>query len=127
MEKKKKKKLKKKKKNEGKKTAPKVEKQYSYKISDEDFDKLLRLSERYRCCKNYIFSRFSGVNSIPKLNTYRKDIRPVLKQIESQFHLPTHYWNCALDETIANIKAEWSNTKNRIKHLTAFNQNLSDE
>lgn len=109
------------------KTVEKTVKQHSFKI--ENFEELKIIAERYTTVKNYVTSRYSGINSIHLLKNHRKDIRD--KWLETnfaeQFKLPARYWKLALDEAISNIKSNWSNTKNRIKEALNKNENLTDD
>ena len=109
------------------KTVEKTVKQHSFKI--ENFEEFKIISERYSTVKNYVTSRYSGINSIHLLKNHRKDIRD--KWLETnfaeQFKLPARYWKLALDEAISNVKSNWSNTKNRIKEAINKNENLTDD
>ena len=107
-------------------TIMKTVKQYSKEI---DVSELNYIANQYKNIKNYIYSRYSGINSICILNKYKKEIRDiwVKSKFAEQWKLPARYWKMALDEAISNIKTEWSNIKNRIKICISNNQNLSNE
>ncbi|PAB60543.1 RNA-guided endonuclease TnpB family protein [Anaeromicrobium sediminis] len=107
-------------------TIMKTVKQYSKEI---DLEELQYIANQYKNVKNYVYSRYSGVNSILILPKYRKEIRDVWvkSKFAEQWKLPARYWKQALDEAIANIKTEWSNIKNRIKICVNNNENLSNE
>lgn len=109
------------------KTVEKTVKQYSFKI--EYFEELKTIGERYTTVKNYVTSRYSGINSIHLLKNHRKDIRDkwLEANLAEQFKLPARYWKLALDEAISNIKSNWSNIKNRIKEALNKNENLTDD
>lgn len=108
-------------------TVEKTIKQHSFIV--ENFEELQTISERYTTVKNYVTSRYSGINSIHLLKSYRKDIRDKWMSIDfaEQFKLPARYWKLALDEAISNIKSMWSNTKNRVKEALNKNSNLTDD
>ncbi|MGL5575784.1 MAG: hypothetical protein ACRDCW_09605, partial [Sarcina sp.] len=53
-------------------TVIKTVKQYSEEISQSDLDELLFIGKHYRNAKNYIFSRYSGINSLPLITSERK-------------------------------------------------------
>lgn len=103
-------------------------KQYSYKLDDQTINELLFIGSQYRNVKNYVYSRYSGINSIPLLNKDR-EIRDewVKTKFAEQWKLPARYWKLALSEAMSNIKTEWSNIKRRIKQQVKENENLKDE
>jgi len=105
---------------------PKDVRQHSQSISNLEELRLIAL--RYATVRNYVFSRYSGINSLNIIEKHRKEIRDVWVDtgFADQWHLPARYWKNALDEAIANIKSEWSNTKRRIKESVKNNPNLTD-
>lgn len=109
------------------KTVAKDIKQHSKKI--DNIEELKSIAVKYATVKNYVFSRYSGINSLNILDTYRKNIRDVWVETKfaKQWGLPARYWKNALDEAISNIKSEWSNTKNRVKEVVYKNSNLTED
>src|SRR5699024_2531975 len=103
-------------------------KNYSEMLELIQYNEFIEIAKRYKSAKNYFYSRYSGINSLNKLNSYKKDIRDVLikEDICNMFNLQARQWKLALDEAISNIKSNWSNTKNKIKIAIARNTNLSD-
>ena len=103
-------------------------KNYSEVLELIQYNEFVEIARRYKSAKNYFYSRYSGINSLNKLNSYKKDIRDVLikKGTCNMFGLQARQWKMALDEAISNIKSNWSNTKNKIKIAIARNENLSD-
>ena len=101
-------------------------KQQSY---TRDIEEIREIAKRYQSAKNYFYSRYSGIKSLNKIDSHRKEIRDVLvkEKICDMFGLPARYWKMALDEVISNIKSNWSNTKERIKVAITNNNNLSKE
>ena len=55
------------------KTVEKTVKQYSLEI--ENFEEFKIIAERYTTVKNYVTSRYSGINSIHLLKNYKSEIR----------------------------------------------------
>lgn len=109
-------------------TIIKTVKQYSYELDDNDLNELLFIGEHYRNAKNYIFSRYSGINSLPLIMSARK-IRDewVKSGFYRQWNLPSRYWKLALEECFANIKSQWSNIKRNVKETAFRNPNLSND
>ena len=103
-------------------------KQYSYELDKSILKELLDIGSKYSRVKNYVYSRFSGINSILLLDKHRK-IRDewVKTKFYEQWSLPARYWKLALTEAISNIKSKWSNIKLRIKEQVKVNENLSDD
>jgi len=97
-------------------------------VDKETLKELLFIGEQYKRVKNYVYSRFSGINSILLIGTDRK-IRDewTHNKFYEQWKLPARYWKLALSEAISNIKSEWSMVKNRIKTIINNNTNLSND
>ncbi|AVQ39845.1 hypothetical protein C7M56_14600 [Clostridium botulinum] len=103
-------------------------KQYSYKLDTEMLDELKFIANQYKNVKNYVYSRYSGINSIPLLNKERQIRNEWVKsEFAKQWKLPARYWKLALTESIGNINSQWSNIKNKIKKQVKVNENLSYE
>lgn len=102
-------------------------KQHSKIVSD--FEEIKLIAKRYKNVKNYVFSRYSGIQSFLLLNDYKKEIRDkwVESKFAEQFKLPARYWKLALDEAISNIKSLWSNAKNAIKKAIHHNRHLTED
>lgn len=109
------------------KTVIKTVKQHSLEV--KNIDELKAIAEKYTTVKNYTYSRYSGINSILILNSYRKEIRDIWVKagFASQWNIPARYWKMALDEAVSNIKAEWTNTKNRVKKAIYHNSNITED
>lgn len=109
-------------------TLVKTVKQHSYKLEKDILKELKFIGNQYKNLKNYVYSRFSGIKSIALLRTHRK-IRDewVKTKFYEQWKLPARYWKLALAESISNIKANWTNTKKRIRTTARMNENLNDE
>lgn len=103
--------------------------QHSFEIPQ--FEEFQLIAERYTAVKNYVYSRFSGIQSLTKLKTYKKEIRDLWTAkaggFADQWKLPARYWKLALDEAISGIKSEWSNTKNRVREAIRKNENLTED
>jgi IS605 OrfB family transposase len=109
-------------------TIIKTVKQYSYQLDDNTLNELKFIANQYKNVKNYVYSRYSGINSISLLGKDRK-IRDewTKSKFYEQWKLPARYWKLALFEAMSNIKTEWSNIKLRIKLHMKENDNLSNK
>ena len=109
-------------------TIIKTVKQYSYELDEEMLKELLFIANQYKNVKNYVYSRYSGINSILLLSKDRKIRDEWIKtKLYEQWKLPARYWKLALSEAFSNIKTNWSNTKNKVKDQVNRNSNLSNE
>ena len=109
-------------------TIIKTVKQYSYELDEEMLKELLFIANQYKNVKNYVYSRYSGINSILLLSKDRKIRDEWIKtKLYEQWKLPARYWKLALSEAFSNIKTNWSNTKKKVKDQVNRNSNLSNE
>jgi len=109
------------------KTVVKCIKQHSFEM--DNMEELNYIAQKYTTVKNYVYSRYSGINNMGILSDYKKEIRDIWVQTKfaEQWKLPARYWKLALDEAISNIKTEWSNVKNRVKLAVIKNNNITKE
>lgn len=102
---------------------------YSHSLSKDDFSVLENTLQSRKCCRNYFYARFSGIEYLNKLNF--REIRNHLVNYEKdemkKFHLPSRTWKMELSEVISNVKTMWSNTADEIKHYIRDNENLTSE
>ncbi|MDD3305806.1 MAG: transposase [Acetobacterium sp.] len=103
--------------------------QYGEAIDPRGEAQLKLLAECYASAKNYFGSRYSGPKSLMQLKRHRQNIRDPLMQtdVPETFRLTARYWKLALDESVAGIKSEWANTRNRVRKAAARNPNLSSD
>ncbi|MGO5094186.1 hypothetical protein, partial [Clostridium sp. LCP25S3_F10] len=74
-------------------------KQYSYKLDTEMLTEFKFIANQYKNVKNYVYSRYSGINSIPLLNKERQIRNEWVKsEFAKQWKLPARYWKLALTE-----------------------------
>ncbi len=107
-------------------TVVKTVRQHSLAVNN--IDEIRDIAKAYTTVKNYVYSRYSGINSLLLIKGYKKNIRDewMKSNFAAQWKLPARYWKMALDEAISNIKTEWSNTKNRVKIAVINNENLTE-
>lgn len=102
---------------------------YSNLLSDDDFSVLENTLQSRKCCRNYFYARFSGIEYLNKLDF--REIRNHLVNHEKdemkKFHLPGRTWKMELSEVISNVKTMWVNTADEIKHYIRDNENLTNE
>lgn len=109
-------------------TVTKNVKQHSFVLDEITIKSLLEIADRYATVKDYVASRFSGINSLLLIESPDENIRN--KWVENKFGegwgIPARYWKLALSDSISGIKSEWSNTINRVKAALKENDNLSE-
>lgn len=71
-------------------------------------------------------SRFSGIQSLGRLNEWK--IRDALRSenLSEQFGCTARMWTMALFDVIANVNSAWSNLANRLEVLIRNNDNLAE-
>jgi hypothetical protein len=84
--------------------------------------KFLRgIAEDYAKVKTAVYERYSGVRSIERINfsfNVQKEMR--LCGLRQQLNLPSAYYEVAVLEALTNIKAMWSQLKNKIRGVIRY-------
>ena len=103
---------------------------YSEPLTLDELISLETLLDYREACKNYFYSRFSGIEYLDKLkfreirdSLLKKEIKDEMKK----FHLPARTWKMDLSEVISNVKSMWSNMEKQIKHYIRDNEHLTNE
>lgn len=102
--------------------------QYSKELSPEVLTELKNIAVDYNKVKNYVYGRYSGVNSIEKLTpgyTVMNEMRYC--GLRQELNLPVVYYELAILDALKNIKSMWSNLKNKIAVLIRANDNLTKD
>ena len=112
---------------ENKITYKKTIKQFA--IIENDFDDLLFIFKKYNKIKKYIYSRYSGINSILTIKNSNKNIRDVWMKngMIDSWSINRRYVRSAISDATSNIKSIWSNLKNTIKKHINNDKNLSND
>lgn len=131
---------KKSKKSEGKTdTYRKCVKQFSLTIPQKAFDCLMADAREYQNCRNYAYSRCSGINSLPRLRHHRQLIRDVWMKTDKEradqseyipvisWKLPARLWKLALDDAAGGLKSAHANTVNRVRDIVRKHDFLTEE
>ena len=102
--------------------------QYSTNLPDETIGELKKIALDYNKVRNYVYSRYSGINSLNKLipgYTVLNEMRYC--GLRQQLNLPVVYYELAIFDALRDIKSMWSNLKNRIAALVKQNENLTQD
>ncbi|MDR2727813.1 MAG: transposase [Chitinispirillales bacterium] len=105
----------------------KTVRQYSKPLPDETMVFLRGIAEDYAKVKAYVYSRFSGINSLEKLYPgYTVQNEMIASNIRNELNLPYNYFGHAIFDALGNIKSIWSNIKLKIIDVVKQNENLTD-
>lgn len=95
-------------------------------VSKADMEKLQDIAEDYRYVKNYVYQRYSGIYSLPKIYPgYTVQNEMTASGLRTQLNLPSVYFYCAIFDALGDIKSQWSHTKNRIEKSIRVHPNLT--
>lgn len=97
-------------------------------ISTEDMNKLQEIAKD--CCrvKNYVYDRFGGIKSLPKIYPgYTVQNEMTATELRKSLGLPSVYFYLAIFDALADIKNQWNRTKEKILQLIGINENMTPE
>lgn len=97
-------------------------------ISTEDMNKLQEIAKD--CCrvKNYVYDRFGGIKSLPKIYPgYTVQNEMTATDLRKSLGLPSVYFYLAIFDALADIKNQWNRTKEKILQLIGINENMTPE
>lgn len=97
-------------------------------VPESDMEKLEGIAKDYCSVKNYVYQRYSGINSLPKLYPgYTIQNEMTGSGLRSRLGLPSVFFYCAIFDALGDIKSQWSYTKNRIEKSIKENPSLTPE
>ncbi len=97
-------------------------------VSGADMQKLLEIADDYRKVKNYVYARFGGIGSLPKLYPgYTVQNEMTASGYRDIIGLPAVYFYLAVFDALADIKSQWTRTKSRIVKLVNKNEGFTEE
>ena len=101
--------------------------QYSNELTPEQLISLNDLGQRYRIVRNYFYQKYSTLYQIGTIDKFYA-LRNQLTKENPWFttYLPARYWKICLQQTLANIKANWERDFTRIRKVMNQNFNLTD-
>lgn len=97
-------------------------------VSAEEMRKLQEIADD--CCrvKNYVYDRFGGIKSLPKIYPgYTVQNEMTASGLREVLGLPSVYFYLAVFDALADIKSHWNRTKSKILQLLGVNENLTQE
>lgn len=103
--------------------------QYSKEaISGEDMGKLQEIAQDYRSVKNYVYARYGGIGSLPKLYPgYTVQNEMTDSGLRTELTMPSVYFYRAVFDALGDIKGQWVRTKQKLVKLIGQNENFVEE
>lgn len=100
----------------------------SVPISEPDMKKLVEIAKDYSEVKNYVYQRYGGVKSLPKIYPgYTVQNEMTGSGLRARLGLPSVYFYLAVFDALGDIKNQWTQTRNRIEKSIRENENLTPE
>lgn len=97
-------------------------------LPKEDMEKLEEIAGDYCHVKNYVYQRYGGIGSLPKIYPgYTVQNEMTKCGIRQQLGLPTVFFYCAIFDALGDIKSQWSHLKNRVEKSIRGNPGLTPE
>lgn len=91
-------------------------------------EKLLEIARDYSKVKNYVYQRYGGIRSLPKLYPgYTIQNEMTKSGLRAQLGLPSVYFYLAVFDALGDIKNQWAQVKNRASKCIRENPNLTSE
>lgn len=110
-------------------TICKTVRQYnSEPLSESDMRRLQEIARDYRAVKNYVYQRYGGIKSLPKIYPgYTVQNEMTASGLRASLGLPSVYFYLAIFDALGDIKNQWTQTKSRIEKCIRENENLMPE
>lgn len=90
--------------------------------------KLQEIAKDYRAVKNYVYQRYGGIRSLPKIYPgYTVQNEMTASGLRASLGLPSVYFYLAVFDALGDIKNQWTQTKGRIEKCIRENENLAPE
>lgn len=88
--------------------------------------KLVEIAKDYSTVKNYVYQRYGGIKSLPKLYPgYTVQNEMTASGLRASLGLPSVYFYLAVFDALGDIKNQWTQTKGRIEKCIRENENLT--
>ena len=113
----------------GKDTIYKTVYQYSREpISAGDMERMQEIARDCREVRNYVYDRYSGIRSLPKLYPgYTVQNEMTKSGLREKLGLPSVYFYLSIFDALGDIKSQWAKIKSGIEKNIRDNPNLSPQ
>lgn len=90
--------------------------------------KLQEIAKDYGAVKNYVYQRYGGIKSLPKIYPgYTVQNEMTASGLRTRLGLPSVYFYLAIFEALGDIKNQWTQAKGRTEKCIRENENLTPE
>lgn len=97
-------------------------------ICETDMKKLEELARDYSSVKNYVYQRYGGIRSLPKLYPgYSVQNEMTKSGLRDCLGLPSVFFYCAIFDALGDLKSQWTHTKSRVEKNIRANPNLTSD
>ncbi len=97
-------------------------------IPEADMKKLVEIAKDYSTVKNYVYQRYGGIKSLPKIYPgYTVQNEMTASGLRASLGLPSVYFYLAVFDALGDIKNQWAQAKGRIEKCIRENENLTTE
>lgn len=95
-------------------------------ISVTDMERMLEIARDCREVKNYVYDRYSGIRSLPKIYPgYTVQNEMTKSGLRERLGLPSVYFYLSIFDALGDIKSQWVRTKGRVEKNIRNNPNLT--
>lgn len=102
--------------------------QRSEELPEDTMDFLRSIAADYAKVKTAVYERYSGIRSMNRLTpVYAVQSEMRACGFRTQLNLPVVYYELAVTEAVANIKAMWEQTKERIREAVRDKETLTSD
>ena len=97
-------------------------------IPASDMERLQEIARDCREVKNYVYDRYGGIRSLPKIYPgYTVQNEMTKSGLREKLGLPSVYFYLSIFDALGDIKSQWAHTKSRVEKNIRNNQNLTAE
>lgn len=97
-------------------------------ISSVDMERLQEIARNCREVKNYVYDRYSGIRSLPKIHPgYTVQNEMTKCGLREKLGLPSVYFYLSIFDALGDIKSQWARTKSRVEENIRNHPNLTPE
>lgn len=97
-------------------------------LSASEMEKLQEIAEDCRKVRNYVYARYGGIQSLPKIYPgYTVQNEMTRCGLREKLGLPSVYFYLAMFDALGDIKSQWQALKIRIEKNIRDNPNLTPE
>lgn len=97
-------------------------------LSDTDMQKLTDIAGDYRTVKNYVYQRYGGIASLPKIYPgYTVQNEMTASGLRGELGIPSVYFYLAVFDALGDIKSQWTKTRAAARKAVGQNDNFTGE